>query len=229
MIRELAMKLGLYAPLSQLRNFARLSVQFGQYKSMWRWSCVDRAGNPIPWYTYPATEYLKQLDLSDKTVFEYGSGNSTLFWAARARKVVSIENDRTWFDKIRTQAPSNVEYILRDEEAAYLDAIDAYPHSFDIIVIDGSYRFECAKKALCKLSKGGFIILDNSDWMEDTTELLRAADLIEVDMSGFGPINGYTWTTSFFLSRDVQLRPAQKRQPQHSIGSVPHVNRDRVR
>lgn len=28
--------------------------------------CVDRDGNPIPWYTYPAIEYLSQFDYRDK-------------------------------------------------------------------------------------------------------------------------------------------------------------------
>ena len=26
--------------------------------------CLDRDGNPIPWYTYPAIEYLSQFDYS---------------------------------------------------------------------------------------------------------------------------------------------------------------------
>lgn len=28
--------------------------------------CLDRDGNPIPWYTYPAIEYLSQFDYRDK-------------------------------------------------------------------------------------------------------------------------------------------------------------------
>ena len=41
---------------------------------------VDADGRPLPWYTYPAIEYLEQLDFRDRTVFEFGSGASTLFW-----------------------------------------------------------------------------------------------------------------------------------------------------
>ena len=36
--------------------------------------CLDKDGNPIPWYTYPAIEYLSQFDYSDKEIFEYGCG-----------------------------------------------------------------------------------------------------------------------------------------------------------
>jgi hypothetical protein len=93
---------------------------------------------------------------------------------------------------------------------------------FDVIIIDGSTRFECAIEALCKLKDDGFLILDNSDWKEKTSKLLREADLIEVDMSGFGPINNYTWTTSFYFRRNVKLASAHSRQPIHGIVSLNH-------
>lgn len=41
--------------------------------------CVDRDGNPLPWYTYPAIEYLSQFDYGEKTIFEFGCGYSSLF------------------------------------------------------------------------------------------------------------------------------------------------------
>ena len=52
----------------------------------------DRNKNYLPWFTYPAIEALSNWDLSDKRVFEYGSGFSTLFWASRAKEVVSVEH-----------------------------------------------------------------------------------------------------------------------------------------
>jgi hypothetical protein len=91
---------------------------------------------------------------------------------------------------------------------------------FDVIIIDGSHRYECALHARSKLAGDGLIILDNSDWKQKTAQLLRESDLIEVDMAGFGPINRYTWTTSIFFRRAVNLVPANDRQPVHGIGSV---------
>ncbi|MCL0042054.1 hypothetical protein M1N12_03225, partial [Peptococcaceae bacterium] len=34
-------------------------------------------------------------------------------------------------------------------------------------------------------------------------------------MTGFGPINGYTWTTSFFFHREFNFKPLHSRQPLH--------------
>lgn len=55
---------------------------------------TDKDGGPVPWYTYPAVDFLSMLDFSDARVCEYGGGQSTLWWAARAKSVLSIEQDR---------------------------------------------------------------------------------------------------------------------------------------
>ena len=208
------------AIIGTLRNYFILSVKFGQYKSIKKWESIDAEGAPVPWYTFPATEYLKQLDFSEKSVFEFGSGNSTLFWATRCKELVSVENNKEWFDKINAKLPENVKYHFCEDKRSYIQSIRKHPGKFDVIIIDGKYRYDCAIEALDKLKDNGFIILDNSDWHEKTSALLRNSDLIEVDLSGFGPINGYTWTTSFYFKRNVNLVPVSKRQPIHGTGSL---------
>ncbi len=205
--------------INSLKNYMILSKEFGHYKTINN-GCIEKNGQLIPWYTYPAIEYIKQLDFFDKTVFEYGSGNSTIFWAKRCLKAVSIEDNSQWYDKMSSQLPANVEYKLIPDKAEYVASINTFSEGFDIIIIDGNHRYECTVEALKKLNSDGIIILDNSDWHEKSARLLRDADLIEVDMAGFGPINGYTWTTSFFLSRSVKLKPAHERQPVNGIGGI---------
>lgn len=208
------------------RNYRILSHELGQYKSMRRRECRDINDSAIPWYTYPAIEYLNQLDFSNKIIFEYGSGYSTLFWANRCKKIISIEDNREWFDKLNDKMPDNVEYLFKENKSEYIRIINNYLAKFDVIIIDGNHRYECAIEALNRLNDTGFIILDNSDWKEKTSKLLRDSNLIEVDMSGFGPINGYTWTTSFYFKRNVELIPAHEQQPLHGIGSLPHRESD---
>jgi len=197
---------------------------------------LDREKNYLPWFTYPAIEALNNWDLSDKRVFEYGSGYSTLFWASRAREVVSVEHNRAWYEKIATLVPENVRLIfapiekdeyhpspeLREQFNKYVGAIDG---SFQIIVIDGyarsRVRYQCAQMALNYLDPTGIIVLDNSDWLPATSMLLREANLIEVDLNGPVPGNSYTQTTSFFFTREFNFRPAGARQPVLPIGGRP--------
>ena len=211
----------------QFKNFKILSLQYGQFKTILDWNCVDAEGKEIPGYTYPATEFLNQLDFKNKTVFEYGSGNSTIFWSKRCKKIISVEDDKKWFDKIAKSLPENVDYRFTNDKDEYVNLPSSFNEKFDVIIVDGNHRSECALVAALHLKSDGFIVLDNSDWYEATSNALREKDFIEIDMSGFGPINNYTWTTSIFLRRGVDLRPLADEQPKNCIGSL--VNKELLR
>ena len=45
------------------------------------------------WYTYPLLEFFENLDFSRDSVFEYGSGSSSVYWANKAKYVQSVEHD----------------------------------------------------------------------------------------------------------------------------------------
>ena len=199
---------------------------YAHFRSVVSKSAVDAAGNPLPWYTYPAIEYLSQLDFSDRSVFEYGSGMSTLFWAGVARRVVSVEDDEQWFETIAAKVPSNASITLESDLSRFPSAItDA--GSFDVIVVDGPARgrtrLKCCHAALAALAEGGLIILDNSDWLPESSRLLRESGLLEVDFTGFAPICGHVQTTSLYFHRAFNVTPITARQPMPGRGSQPKV------
>lgn len=147
----------------------------------------------IPWLAPAAIEILDNLLQKDMTGFEYGSGNSTLFLAARIRKLVSVEHDENWFKRVQglleENRITNVEYrlITADKNYTcklprnsyedytmpatdaksfhnYYTSIRAYPdESFDFILVDGRARVSCVHESLVKLKPGGLLILDNAD------------------------------------------------------------------
>jgi hypothetical protein len=205
------------------RLFKIINFDYGYLRSVAVEKPLDADGDPYPWYTYPALEYLKQLDFSDKTVFEYGCGHSTLFWAARAAAVVSVEHNPQWFNLVRQRVPGNCTLVHEPESDAYAAAITGFNRQFDVIVIDGLVtgrtRLKCARAAVASLRAGGMIILDNADWLPESARHLRSAGLIQVDMTGFAPINDYTCTTSFFLHRAFAFAPLHDRQPVPGIGA----------
>jgi hypothetical protein len=208
------------------RLFRILNFEYGHLRSVALERPVDRDGAPCPWYTYPALEYLKQLDFSDKTVFEYGCGHSTLFWAARAAQVVSVEHNAEWYDLVRAKLPGNCTLVHEPQSDDYAAAISRFDQQFDVIVVDGlvtgGTRLKCARAAVAYLREGGMIILDNSDWLPESARHLRGTGLIEVDMTGFAPINDYTCTTSFFLHRAFAFTSRQDRQPVPGTGAQPY-------
>ena len=209
------------------------SVTGGEYR--------DHKNAYIPWLTFPAIEALKNWDLSDKRVFEYGSGYSTLFWASRAKEVISVEHNPLWYEKIARLAPANARMIFapidetkndyhpsaetKAEFSRYAEAItnaEVRDGRFQLIVIDGyarsRVRYQCAQAALPHLDDNGLVILDNSDWLPATAMFLRQAGLIEVDLSGPAPGNEYHQTTSFFFTRQFDFAPAGPRRPLIPVG-----------
>jgi hypothetical protein len=172
----------------------------------------------VPWFTYPAIEYLNQLDLSHMRVLEFGSGASTLYWARRTKHVVSIEDSKSWYERMKPRLPSNVDYVNAPTRDDIVHTATELTSQFDLIINDGLYRYDCAVASRPKLADGGIVIVDNSDWCTKTCAYYRDGDLIEVDMAGFTPLNDYPMTTSFFFSRNVKLKPAHAVQPVLAIG-----------
>ncbi|NES92903.1 MAG: class I SAM-dependent methyltransferase, partial [Okeania sp. SIO2B9] len=84
----------------------------GWIKSLMTGLPINYDSKPIPWYTYPAIEFIENKIASDFRVFEYGSGQSTLWWAERVLKVISVESNRNWFSYLQEKMPKNVEIIL---------------------------------------------------------------------------------------------------------------------
>lgn len=186
----------------QVQNFKFLSVDYAQWSSIKDWNCVNAEGQHIPWYTYPAIEYLRHLDFSDMNVLELGSGNSTKWWLERSKSVVSVEHDVRWYSKVSNSLflnESRLTYRLIENKYEYISSVS---HDFDVVIIDGVYRKECAEEILrTDCQKIGLIIFDNSDWYPETIKKLRNnLRWVCVDFHGFGPINNYTWTTTVFFN-----------------------------
>jgi hypothetical protein len=83
-------------------------AQDGWFRSFEEGAAVDRDGKPLPWYTYPAIEFLQARVRPEMVIFEYGCGNSTLWWAKRVAEVVSVEHDGEWYRRVAARVPPNV-------------------------------------------------------------------------------------------------------------------------
>ncbi len=188
---------------------------------------VDKDGNPLPWYTYPAIEYLSQFDYGNKRIFEFGCGNSSLFWAERALKVVSIEDNAQYFERWQKEfIKENLDIRHRDEGEGYYDAVLEEETLYDVIVVDGKCRADCARAAMQRLAPGGMIVLDDSDRINtskeyvDAVNYLKEGNYIQIDFYGFCPMNNYAKTTSLFLSRDFNFESLYEVQPIFGVGSL---------
>ena len=197
---------GVMAFAKTLATIMAFNRNHGVYRSLRRDEPVEGSGERVPWFTYPAIEYLAAFDFSDRVLFEYGAGQSTLYWAKRFKRVVSVEHDEQWFVRIRDLAPTNATILFAPAREEYVRAIEQLNRACDVVVIDGMWRRECAQLALQCLSPDGMIILDNADWYPTIAEQMRANGLLEVDFSGFSPLAWFATTTSFFFRPSTILQ-----------------------
>lgn len=165
-------------------------------------SPVDQNGNPIPWVTYSFIDFIKERIKKQHTVFEFGSGNSTYFYACYAGKVVSVEHDESWFKKIIDTKPENSEMIFCELKADgdYCRMPLKLNQLYDIIIVDGRDRVNCCKQAINALTPTGVIVLDDSErvFYSEATTFLKENGFKQLSLTGISPGLFYNKATSIF-------------------------------
>ena len=100
----------------------------------------------------------------------------------------------------------NVElsYIELQNNGEYSKKAFEYRGRFDIVVIDGRDRINCAKNCLRSLKRDGVIIWDNSDraYYEEGYSYLLQNGYKRIDFEGMGPVGVDAWSTSIFYKDD---------------------------
>jgi hypothetical protein len=64
---------------------------------------VDINNQPVPWLSMPFNSFIEGRLTKNMNIFEFGCGNSTLYYASRVNKVTSVEHDKEWFDLIKSK------------------------------------------------------------------------------------------------------------------------------
>lgn len=197
---------------------------FITYSRLWGHShqlqgiCVDGKGNPLPWISYSAIEFLNTIDFSEARVFEFGAGSSTLWWANRAKLVCSVEREKDWFERLIPILPDNANVALEQNELMYPYRIADHRCKFDVVVIDGAVRYPCVQSCLDYLDENGIILLDNTEWYPNIANMLNNLGFSQVDFVGFGPINAFPSSSTIFFRGNKWLTQKKKNSRWTPIG-----------
>ncbi len=161
-------------------------------------------GVVIPMYTYPCLEYLDSFDWDGAKVFEYGSGYSTIWWSGHKKaNVTAVELDKEWYERIKINT-KGVNLTLETDKDKYTTSCDG---EYDVIIVDGNWRAECAAHAIKNIKKDGMILLDNTDMYEAAKQVLDESGLIPIHFHGFKPIHVESETTSCYIGREFSRIP----------------------
>ena len=137
---------------------------------------VYRKQNPHhPWLTAHAIHIIDQWLQPEDVGVEFGSGKSTIWLAKRVAFLKSVENNPTWYHRVRQWLDEtrleNVDYFLRGSDDTQTDQERAGDYISPLMVIqnetlnfalvDGRWRSQCANALIPKLHPGGMMIIDN--------------------------------------------------------------------
>jgi hypothetical protein len=116
--------------------------------------------------------------------------------------VKAVENDKKWVDLLIPQLPSNAKVVFKElnEEKLYQNEIKTENKRYDIVVVDGRKRNDCAMLAINYLTEKGIIILDNSERKDyqPTKDFLKNQGFKRLDFWGIPPIVATNNCTSVF-------------------------------
>lgn len=168
----------------------------------------------VPMISYRARRIIAALLTPESRMVEFGSGNSTPWFAARAGHVLSIEDDPNWYGHVQHALDAmnirNVDHRLRTA-GDYADLSDVANSSLDFVLVDGTDRAGCIAAAVPKLKSGGFLYLDNSDKDMtrpdgDTRRAERALDEAIAACGGQARYFSDFSPTNFFVEQGILAR-----------------------
>ena len=195
----------------------------GWFTSVKKKQAVDKNGDPIPWLTYPFIDFIGDRLDATMDLFEYGAGNSSIYYAGKVKSVTSIEHSSEWYKIIKSNDKFNYTNLnirlveappklLKEgyHEMAFTDDINAYVKSvtdtdakYDIIVVDGLFRNSCIMECLPSLTGRGVVFLDNTQYkyqqqLKKGTDFMAENGFRRLDFWGMGPIYAAKSCTTVF-------------------------------
>ena len=170
------------------------------------WDENDRVN---PWLGETVTDLVTRNLTKDMRVFEWGMGNSTLFWSQYVGEVVSVEYDREWYERMREMTLNNVKMRYSDlvYDGEYCRKVLEEKEKFDIILIDGRDRVRCARNAVEKLKENGIIIWDDTsrECYQEGYDFLAKRGFKQLKLRSvvYGTPGTETYNTLFYRENNV--------------------------
>jgi hypothetical protein len=184
------------------------------------WQIIDpENGLVMPWWTHPFLNELKTWDLGKTNWLEIGGGRSTAWLRSRCRFVDTIEANVQWAERAVKDCVENNLYHAKGRiitagidlpdgvQERKQEFFDLFPDDvkYDIVSVDGIWRYECLQWALDHFKgRGGIIIADN--WQQDyvwispvAEELMKPYKIHRHEQPDHTNHEGKKWNTSYWV------------------------------
>ena len=158
----------------------------------------------LPWYNEDLILFLNSHLKPHFNVFEYGGGNSTLYYSNLVNTVSTIETRKEWLDFVLlNKVKENIEIKLCQNLPNFSKEIANFNiKKFDLIVVDSRDRARCLEECQNFLLPTGAIILDNSERknLVSAQEMLINKGFKKISFSGLRQDGSISYSALFFNS-----------------------------
>jgi hypothetical protein len=163
-----------------------------------------------PWWPMSVIPVIDKVLTKNSEVLEFGSGSSTIWLARRAKSVIAVEDNPSWAKYVSSRLDGeqldNANVVSASGED-YFDIGSITGHPFDLVIVDGSWRWKCVAAALPYMKPGGFVYLDNSDADKDASfypvdDMRHEAQKIMENYAASNPSSKLDYYSSF-LSGEI--------------------------
>jgi hypothetical protein len=169
-------------------------TESGWFQSYHTKQSVDKLGNPIPWCTYPFIHFIEPRLHAQMNVFEFGCGNSTIWYASRVRSIKAVEHNEAWVKLVQPKLPANAEVIFQNLAGdAYAGEVKRNGQKYHIVIIDGRQRNKSASNSIESLTEDGIIVWDNSNLPQYQSGVLSliSQGFKRLDFWGISPVTAH--------------------------------------
>ena len=168
---------------------------------------------PRPWLHDEVVDYFESILKPSYTLIEHGAGGSTLWFAERVERVITIEHVSKWANAVESLAPENVTVLHHS------GPIPADLPVADVLYIDGARveRTAYVANAARLVRPGGWVVLDNSNRPEYVQERLSLIELCGPAIKAFDKNESF----SLYFKTEFYQLPAPTRRKRKASNEIP--------
>jgi hypothetical protein len=166
----------------------------------------------------PFLDWFESYDFSDFNLIEFGSGNSTNYFADKVETVVSFETDINFYNNFKSSLSENVDYRFIQKYDLENKIPDIEINDKTIVFIDSASNRFLLTKNILKTESPNILILDNSNEYKNTCKFLYDNGYLEIPLWGLRFMEVEEACTSVFIKNNFNM--IEKNYNYFSPGSI---------
>jgi len=170
-----------------------------------------------PMLSLPFLDWFESYDFSKFDLVEFGSGNSTNYFAEKVKNVISFETDIDYYNNLKPKLLNNVDYrfIEKDNLENKTPNIDISQKT--IVFVDCAANRFLTTKNIFNMGLPNIFILDNSEALKNTCKMIYEKGYLEIPFWGIRLMETQEACTSVFIKNNFKM--VEKNYNYFSVGS----------